>query len=73
MYPAAGLDWPVYIGLDFYWTPGLFGTANFHWSVIHLQFGKAGTLPSAWEIWGRRPQGATGLASWLVTSAPSSI
>ena len=27
-YPADGLERPVYIGLDFYWTPGLFGMAN---------------------------------------------
>ena len=29
-YPDSGLELPVYIGLDFYETPGLFGTANFH-------------------------------------------
>ena len=62
-YPAAGLDQPVYIGLGIYWTPGLFGTANFHWLASHLQSGKAGTLPSAWEIWGQPPQGVTGSLS----------
>ena len=29
-YPDSGLELPVYIGPDFYWTPGLFGTANYH-------------------------------------------
>ena len=26
-YPDSGLELPVYIGLEIYWTPGLFGTA----------------------------------------------
>ena len=60
-YPAAGLERPVYIGLEIYWTPGLFGTANFHWSVSHLHSGKAGTLPSAWLMWGRWSQESAGL------------
>ena len=59
-YPDSGLELPVYIGPDFYWTPGLFGTANFHWSMSYRQIREAGTLPSAWEIWGRRPEGLTG-------------
>ena len=52
-YPAAGLERPVYIGLEIYWTPGLSGTANSHWSMSSLQSGKAGTLPSASLMWGR--------------------
>ena len=52
-YPAAGLERPVYIGLEIYWTPGLSGTANSHWLMSHLQSGKAGTLPSASLMWGR--------------------
>ena len=51
--PAAGLERPVYIGLEFHWTPGLFGTANSHWLASHLHSGKAGTLPSASPMWGR--------------------
>ena len=62
-YPAAGLEQPVYIGLEIYWNPGLFGTANSHWSASHLQSGKAGTLPSAWLMWGRWSQGAAGSLS----------
>ena len=62
-YPDSGLELPVYIGLKIYWTPGLFGTANFHWSASHLHSGKAGTLPSAWLIWGRWSQGAAGSLS----------
>ena len=52
MCPAAGLERPVYIGLEFGWTPGLSGTANSHWSASHLHSGKAGTLPSASLMWG---------------------
>ena len=52
-YPAAGLERPVYIGLEIYWTPGLSGTANSHWLMSSLQSGKAGTLPSASLMWGR--------------------
>ena len=51
-YPADGLERPVYIGLEFYWTPGLSGTANSHWLMSYLQSGKAGTLPSASLMWG---------------------
>ena len=40
------------MGLEFYWTPGLSGTANSHWLMSHLQSGKAGTLPSASLMWG---------------------
>ena len=38
-YPAAGLERPVYVGLEIYWTPGLSGTANSHWSMSSLQGG----------------------------------
>ena len=59
-YPAAGLERPVYIGLEIHWTPGLSGTANFHWPMCYRRIREAGTLPAAWKIWGRRPEGLTG-------------
>ena len=52
---AAGLERPVYIGLEFYWTPGPTGTVNSHWLMSPLQSGKAGTLPSSWLMCGRCP------------------
>ena len=57
---AAGLERPVYIGLGIHETPGLFGTANSHWPPSYRQIHEAGTLPSAWTIWGRCPEGLTG-------------
>ena len=62
-YPDLGLELSVYIGPDFYWTPGLFGKANFHWLLGYRQIREAGTLPSAWMIWGQRPEGLTGSLS----------
>ena len=56
---AAGLERLVYIGLGIHGTPGLFGTANFHWLLSYRQIRGAGTLPSAWMIWGRCPEGLT--------------
>ena len=48
------------------------GTANFHWLLGYLQYGKAGTLPSACWMWGRCPLAVAGsllhdllLADWL--------
>ena len=62
-YPAAGLERPVYIGLRIHGTPGLFGMANFYWLWGSRRIRGVGTLPSAWEIWGRRPEGLTGSLS----------
>ena len=59
-YPAEGLERPVYIGPEFGWTPGRSGTANSHWSMSYRQSGKAGTLPSAWFMWGRCPVAVCG-------------
>ena len=60
---AAGLERPVYIGLGIHGTPGLFGTANFHWLLSYRQIREAGTLLSAWTIWGCCPEGLTGSLS----------
>ena len=57
---AAGLERPVYIGLGIHGTPGLFGTANYHWLLSCRWIREVGTLPSAWMIWGRCPEGLTG-------------
>ena len=34
--------------------------ANSHWLMGYLQSGKAGTLPSAWLMWGRCPLAVCG-------------
>ena len=58
------MDRPVYIGLGvglgIHKTPGLFGTANYHWLMSCRRIREAGTLRAAWLIWGRCPVGLTG-------------